>query len=57
MLGEALGLTAVHVNRTLQVLRETGLADLKGGRLFVNDFAGLARVGQFDPHYLHLRIG
>ena len=32
-LGEALGLTAVHVNRTLQLLRRLGLVDLKLGRL------------------------
>ena len=57
MLGDALGLTGVHVNRTLQQLRETGLVDHQRGRLFVYDFAGLASFADFDPAYLHLRDG
>ena len=55
MLADALGLTGVHVNRTLQALRETGLVDHKGGRLIVNDFKRLAHYADFDPTYLHLR--
>jgi len=57
MLAEALGLTAVHVNRTLQQLRETGMVDHKGGILFVNDFKRLASYADFDPAYLHLKNG
>ena len=38
MLADALGLIGVHVNRTLQTLRDTGMVDHKGGRLFVPDF-------------------
>ena len=56
-LGEALGLTAVHVNRTLQLLRQIGLVELKLGQLFINDFGELAKLGEFDPHYLHLKRG
>ena len=55
MLAEALGLTAVHVNRTLQQLRETGMVDHKSGILFVNDFRRLASYADFDPAYLHLK--
>ena len=54
-LGHALGLTAVHVNRTLQLLRDTGLVELKNGRLYVHDYDRLAEIGEFDPQYLHLR--
>jgi predicted transcriptional regulator len=57
MLAEALGLTAVHVNRTLQQLRETGMVDHKSGILFVNDFRRLASYADFDPTYLHLKNG
>lgn len=57
MLAEALGLTAVHVNRTLQQLRETGLVDHKSGILVVNDFKRLASYADFDPAYLQLRNG
>jgi CRP-like cAMP-binding protein len=54
-LGEALGLTGVHVNRTLQLLRQLGLVELKLGRLVIHDFDELAKLAEFDPHYLHLR--
>jgi hypothetical protein len=56
-LAEALGLTPVHVNRTLRLLRKTGLVEFKFGRLFMFDLAGLAHLAAFDPHYLHLRHG
>jgi len=55
MLADALGLTGVHVNRTLQTLRDTGAVEHKGGRLFVHDFDRLADYADFDPRYLHLR--
>lgn len=57
MLADALGLTGVHVNRTLQQLRETGMVDHKSGRLFVHDFERLASFADFDPFYLHQRNG
>ena len=57
MLADALGLTGVHVNRTLQQLRETGMVDHKSGRLFVHDARKLADFADFDPSYLHLRNG
>ena len=55
MIAEALGLTAVHVNRTMRVLRERRLADVARGILQVNDLQDLAAVAEFDPHYLELR--
>jgi CRP-like cAMP-binding protein len=55
MLADALGLTGVHVNRTLQQLRETGMVDHRSGRLFVHDFERLANYAEFDPFYLHLK--
>jgi CRP-like cAMP-binding protein len=55
MLAAALGLTSVHVNRTLQLLRESGMVDHKGGRLIVYDFDPLAAAAEFDPYYLHLQ--
>ena len=57
MLADALGLTGVHVNRTLQQLRETGMVDHKGGRLFMHDFDRLANFADFNPFYLHLKNG
>jgi CRP-like cAMP-binding protein len=53
-LGDALGISTVHVNRTLQELRGAGLITLKGGALQVLDWEGLKQAGEFDPTYLHL---
>jgi CRP-like cAMP-binding protein len=53
-LGDASGLSNVHVNRVLQDLRGAGLVALSGSHLAVLDWPGLARAGEFDPAYLHL---
>lgn len=52
-MGEALGISDVHVNRVLKELRETGLIEVHGGMLTILDQAGLMMVGQFDAAYLH----
>jgi len=54
-MGDALGLSDVHVNRTLQELRAEGLLRLEGGTLTILDLDGLNRAGEFDPLYLHLK--
>lgn len=53
-LGDALGLSTVHVNRSLQELRGKGLIRLRGSFLTVEDWEGLKEAGEFDPTYLHL---
>ena len=53
--GDATGLSLVHVNRTLQELRGNGLITLKGVVLVVNDWEGLQQAGQFEPRYMHLK--
>jgi CRP-like cAMP-binding protein len=53
-LAECLGLTAVHVNRTLREMRECGLVEFRGRRVTIHDLAGLQRVAEFDPAYLNL---
>ena len=53
-LGEATGLTAVHVNRTLQALRADGLIELRSRRLTIRDLPALMRAGLFSADYLHL---
>lgn len=55
VLGDALGLTAVHVNRVLRKLRIAGVLELKSGTLTVADIAKLARVAGFDDGYLQRR--
>lgn len=54
-LGEALGLSTVHVNRTLMELRGKGLVEFQSGRLTILNWKGLAAAAQFNPRYLHLR--
>ncbi|MDO7841797.1 Crp/Fnr family transcriptional regulator [Sphingomonas immobilis] len=53
-LADALALTSVHVNRTLQALQSEGLIERTKRVVRVIDFAKLARVGDFDDRYLHL---
>jgi len=53
-LADALGLTSVHVNRTLMALREDGLIARQHRSVRIADWAGLAAVGDFDSAYLHL---
>jgi CRP-like cAMP-binding protein len=54
-LADALGITSVHVNRTIRDLKAAGLITLRGRRLTVHDWDGLVAAGEFDPSYLHLR--
>jgi CRP-like cAMP-binding protein len=54
-LGEALGLSNVHVNRTLQELRAEGLLQFQKGQLQILNWQGLKEAAQFDPTYLQLR--
>ena len=51
-LADALGLTSVHVNRTLRKLREAGLVTMREGRVEIMDLDGLAKLAEFDPAYL-----
>ncbi|MFN4089254.1 MAG: Crp/Fnr family transcriptional regulator [Alphaproteobacteria bacterium] len=44
MLADALGITKVHVSRTLGALRRDGVLDLHGGRLTLHDPATLRRL-------------
>ncbi len=53
-LASCLGLTPVHVNRTLQTLRRQGLIELENKRLTVLDLPALQKVAEFDSSYLYL---
>ena len=52
-LGDTLGLSTVHVNRTLQELRREGLIAQQGREIVVADPEGLRRTAGFSPNYLH----
>lgn len=53
-LGETVGLSLVHVNRTLKMLRTEGLITFKGGQLIILDAARLRALISFNSSYLHL---
>jgi len=48
-IGDATGLTKIHVNRTLKALREKGLMSISSKVLTIHDVDGLAALGGFDP--------
>ncbi|MBE7180954.1 MAG: Crp/Fnr family transcriptional regulator [Terriglobus roseus] len=54
-LADIMGMTPVHVNRTLRDLREAGLVVLRNRRLSIPDAARLKAYCGFDPTYLHLQ--
>ena len=56
-LGEAAGLSTVHVNRCLRELRDEGLVAFRRGEVRILDWDRLTTKGDFDPVYLHLRDG
>jgi CRP-like cAMP-binding protein len=54
-LADALGLTPVHVNRTIKTLERDGLISRTTTRsIHIGDWKKLADVGDFDSTYLHL---
>ena len=52
-LGDTMGLTAVHVNRTLQRMRAEGLISLERKHLTIHDPLRLMAEAEFEPNYLH----
>ena len=52
-LADTTGLTTVHVNRSLQRLRQDGLIATKDGKMTILDFERLAELAGFDEIYLH----
>jgi CRP-like cAMP-binding protein len=53
-LADATGLTAVHVNRTLQELRRDRLIELERKQLQIIDLPRLIDIAMFNANYLHL---
>ena len=53
-LADATGLSTVHLNRTLQELRASGLITLRDRILTIHDFETLRHTAMFNPNYLHI---
>ena len=56
-LGDTIGVSAVHVNRSLQGLRAKDLIVLRNGRLMIPNAERLRQMCSFNPNYLHLEGG
>lgn len=55
-LGDALGLSTVHVNRVLTELRNGGIVQWQGGgAVTILDWDRLSEIAEFTPTYLSLR--
>lgn len=52
-LADMCGVTPVHVNRALRRLKEEGLAEVRRGDLYTNDWSALCTFADFDPSYLY----
>lgn len=55
VLADALGLTAVHVNRVLRQLRELDLLTLRKGSVRVHDLNRLRKLAGYQGGYLNSR--
>ncbi|MFL0561690.1 Crp/Fnr family transcriptional regulator [Sphingomonas sp. 179-I 2A4 NHS] len=53
-LADVLGLTSVHVNRTIQQLRTEGLIVTGNCTITIPNVSRLRAAGEFDPAYLHI---
>ena len=53
-LGDATGLSNVHINRVLQELRGLGLVVIKERRVTLPNIAAIKAYASFNPNYLHL---
>jgi CRP-like cAMP-binding protein len=56
VLADALGMTAVHINRVLKELRLAGAMALKRGSVTILDPGKLVQIAGFDENYLHRRL-
>ena len=55
-IGDATGLTKIHVNRTLRQLRERGLMEISSRTLQIHDIDELCKLGSFDKSTIHTYI-
>jgi CRP-like cAMP-binding protein len=53
-MGDALGLTPVHVNRVVRHLREAGLISIKNKSVDMLDFSKLQKASSFNAGYLRV---
>lgn len=54
LVGDALGLTSIHVNRILKRFRDEGFIKRAGQWIELTNVEALVELCEFDPSYLHL---
>ena len=52
-LGDTMGITPIHTNRTLQRMRAERIITFEGKRLTILNVQEMRRIADFDPNYLH----
>ena len=56
-IGEIVGLTGVHISRTLRQLRDEGLVVIEGQRVEIKNFDALSALGDFErAHLRHFQM-
>ena len=55
VLADALGLTAIHVNRVVRELRERQLLTVRKGNVTIHNLAALRKLAGFQGGYLNAR--
>jgi CRP-like cAMP-binding protein len=53
VLADALGLSAIHINRVLRQLRELSLLTVQHGTATIHDLQGLRKLSGFSGGYMH----
>jgi CRP-like cAMP-binding protein len=53
-IGDATGLTSIHVNRTLRELRLRSIVELRSGIVTIHDWDKLVAIGDFDASFMLL---
>jgi CRP-like cAMP-binding protein len=56
LIGDALGLTTIHVNRTIRSLRQDKLIEINGKSVTILDFEALSLLSDFENSYLAKNI-
>jgi|SRR5215203_7027348 len=54
-LADALGLSLVHINKTVAQLKKKELIGRTGTKVVILNWEGLQEVAGFDPAYLHFK--
>jgi CRP-like cAMP-binding protein len=54
-LADTVGMSSVHVSRSLKMLRDAGLVTFRSSAVQIADVDALKRHASFTPNYLHLR--